>query len=60
MPATRDEQLEDFTGTIVTPDSPDYAQAARTALAFANPSLVLRPSDIAGSRWQTHWRHTGW
>lgn len=47
MTATREDQLEDFTGTIITPDSPDYAKVARTALAFAQPALVLRPTDVA-------------
>lgn len=39
--------LDGFTGTIITPDSPDYAAAARTALAGAAPALVLRPKDVA-------------
>lgn len=47
MTATREDQLEDFTGTIITPDSPGYAQTARTALAFADPALVLRPTDVS-------------
>jgi len=47
MPAIREDQLADFTGAIVTPDSSDYPQAARTALAFAEPALILRPVDVA-------------
>ncbi|MGO1921075.1 MAG: FAD-binding protein, partial [Microbacterium sp.] len=47
MPVTREEQLEGFTGAIIDPRSPDYPQAARTALAFAEPALVMRPIDVA-------------
>lgn len=47
MPVMREDQLEDFVGAIITPDSSDYSQAARTALAFANPALILRPVDVA-------------
>ncbi|MGO2684375.1 MAG: FAD-binding oxidoreductase [Microbacterium sp.] len=48
MPVMREEQLEGFTGAIIDPESSDYPQAARTALAFAEPALVLRPVDVAG------------
>lgn len=47
MPATREDLLEDFTGAIIAPESSDYPQAARTALAFAEPALILRPHDVA-------------
>lgn len=47
MPITREDQLEDFAGAIITPNSSDYPQAARTALAFAEPTLILRPVDVA-------------
>lgn len=44
---TTDDMLADFDGTIITPESPDYASAARTALATARPAIVLRPSHVA-------------
>ena len=39
--------LDGFTGTIISPESPDYAQAARAVLAIAEPAVVLRPADAA-------------
>jgi len=47
MPAVHEGQLEEFTGAIITPESSDYPQRARTALAFAEPALILRPADVA-------------
>ncbi|WP_426187458.1 FAD-binding oxidoreductase [Microbacterium sp. TWP3-1-2b2] len=47
MSATRNDQLEDFAGAIIAPDSPEYPKAARTALASAEPALILRPIDVA-------------
>ncbi|WP_406248526.1 FAD-binding oxidoreductase [Microbacterium sp. M] len=44
---TADDLLDGFTGTIITPESPGYAQAARTALGTAEPAIVLRPTDVA-------------
>ncbi|MGV2982360.1 FAD-binding oxidoreductase [Microbacterium sp. AGC85] len=46
MPAPTRDELESFTGEIITPGSPDYRTAARTALAFAEPALILRPIDV--------------
>ncbi|UYO97376.1 FAD-dependent oxidoreductase [Microbacterium sp. M28] len=40
------DSLEGFAGTIITPDSPEYASAARTALGTAHPAIVLRPADV--------------
>ncbi len=45
MLASLDVQLADFTGAIITADSEGYPQAARTPMASAAPSLVLRPAD---------------
>lgn len=50
MPVIHEVQLEDFTGAIITPESSDYPQAARTALAFAEPRVILRPDDVADVR----------
>lgn len=44
---TVDDLLDGFAGTILTPESPGYAQAARTALASAEPAIILRPTDVA-------------
>lgn len=46
MLTTLEPHLTDFTGTVITPDLPEYAAAARTALVEAAPDIVLRPRDI--------------
>ena len=47
MTATIEEQLAGFSGTIITRDSDDYADAARTPIAAGAPTFVLRPADTA-------------
>ncbi|GAB2621934.1 FAD-binding oxidoreductase [Pseudactinotalea suaedae] len=50
MLSTLEQQLDGFTGPIITPDSPDYDAAARTPLASSSPALVLRPRDVADAQ----------
>lgn len=47
MLSTLEPQLDGFTGSVITPDSPDYEAAARTPLLPSTPALVLRPRDVA-------------
>lgn len=54
MLAIHEIQLEDFAGAIIRPESPDYPQRARTALAFAEPALILRPVDVVDVQRAVH------
>ena len=39
-----------FTGDVIEPDSPDYDDARRTALASGSPAVVLRPANVTDVR----------
>jgi FAD/FMN-containing dehydrogenase len=46
MTSTLAQELDEFTGAVIAPDSPDYEMAARTPLLASTPALVLRPRDV--------------
>src|SRR5690606_24840285 len=43
---TTHETFDGVRGAVITPDSPDYPEAARTPLGDSRPAVVLRPRDV--------------
>ncbi|NJP92803.1 FAD-dependent oxidoreductase [Nonomuraea sp. FMUSA5-5] len=50
MSTTLDTLRHDFSGDVIEPGTPEYAQAARTMLTSGSPAVVLRPAGVEDVR----------